>query len=235
MINTVSNAALPVIEWAGDVVSWPVRAVGDIITGIRELSTIKSKNDELTLELLETRKKQNEYDIAIAENQILRQQLDIIKSFDQGAIYAKISYDNTAFHSSYFFINKGENQGIEKNMIVLSFEKQLLGVVLDVGANYAKVQGLNDVKSKIPVQFTGSEIYGFLVGNGTNQPEMEFISDTEFQPTSNLNITTKSIHGIMPDGIFVGTTINSKSVKVLKPNDVSNVMVLKFNDGDKYK
>ncbi len=234
-INKVSNSFIPIIDTASNIVSWPFRAIGNGIENFRELGNIRSKNDELTMLLLETNKKQNKYDIAIEENKLLKKQLDIIENMESRAIYANISYDNTAFHKSSFFINKGSKQGIKENMIVLSFDEKLLGIVSNVGTGYAKVRGLNDVKSKIPVRFAGSEIYGFLTGNGTDKPEIEFISDTEFQPTSGLKITTKSINGIIPNGIFVGITDSGNSVNVLPPRKVSDVIILEFNFGDGYK
>jgi len=111
----------------------------------------------------------------------------------------------------------------------------LVGIVSDVGENFAKVRSLTDTKSNIPVRIAGSEVYGFLQGNGSETPTMGFFSDPEFQATRGLKLITSGIRGVLPDGINVGEMTNHEDTKVISPKKISSVMVLKFNSKDKYK
>lgn len=235
IMNGLSHVVLPAAHWVGDVVSWPIRAIGDAAGGIRELSNLQAENEELRARLDDALRNKNECDVAISENQKLTRELDIVHDTPQKAVVAKVTYDNQAFHHSTFLINKGTTSGIDVGMVVVSFDGVLVGIVADAGANFAKVRALTDAKTNIAVRIIGSEVYGFLQGNGSKTPTMGFFSDPEFQPTSGLKLVTSSIRGVLPDGIIVGELINQSDVRVVPPTKVSTVMVLQFDDKDKYK
>jgi rod shape-determining protein MreC len=235
IMNGLAHVVLPAANWVGDLVSWPVRAVGGGIAGIRELASLRSANEELRARLDEALRNKHECDVAIAENQKLARELDVVSGLSQKAVVASVSYDNEAFHHNTFFINKGASDGIGQGMAAVSFDGALVGIVSDVGTGFAKVRALTDSKSNIPVRIAGSDVYGFLQGNGASDPTMGFFSDPGFQPTKGLKLITSSIRGVLPDGIMVGETTSSVDVSVLGADRVSNVMVLQFDDKDKYK
>lgn len=235
IMNALSHVVLPVANWVGDVVTWPVRAVGNVAVSIRELSTIRSENEELRVRLSDALRQQNEYEVALAENQKLTRELDIVRATPQKTIVAGITYNNEAFGHNTFMINKGVQSGVELGMAVVSFEGVLVGIVSDVGVGFAKVRSLTDTKSNIPVRFAGSEVYGFLQGNGSSAPTMGFFSDPKFQPTAGLKLITSSISGVLPDGILVGQMENSTDAQVLRPTRISDVMVLQFDGKNKYR
>ncbi|MDR0726892.1 MAG: hypothetical protein LBF37_02405, partial [Rickettsiales bacterium] len=122
LMNGLSHVVLPVANWVGDVVSWPIRAVSNGVSGIRELSNLRSENEELRAKLDNALRRSYECDIAISENQKLTRELDVVRASPQKAIVATVSYDNKAFHHNTFFINKGSSTGIEPGMAVVSFD-----------------------------------------------------------------------------------------------------------------
>ncbi len=235
IMNGLSHVVLPVAGWVGETVTWPIHAIGNAASSIRELSNLRTENEELKARLSEAVRQKTECDIAVSENQKLTQELDIVRETPQKSIVANITYNNEAFNHNTFFINKGESSGIEKDMAVVSFEGALVGIVSDVGENFAKVRSLTDTKSNIPVRIAGSEVYGFLQGNGSETPTMGFFSDPEFQATRGLKLITSGIRGVLPDGINVGEMTNHEDTKVISPKKISSVIVLKFNSKDKYK
>lgn len=235
IMNGLAKIVLPVAQWVGDGVTWPIHAIGRAASGIRELSTLRSENEELKVRLSDALRNKTECDIAISENQHLTQQLDIVKEIPQKSIISNITYNNEAFSHSTFFINKGSDAGVESGMVVISFEGSLVGIVSDVAENFAKVRSLTDSKSNIPVRIAGSEVYGFLQGNGSNTPTIGFFSDPEFQPTRGLKLITSGIRGVLPNGIPIGEMTSHKDVNVVLPSKISDVIVLKFNSKDKYK
>lgn len=235
LMNGLAHVVLPVANWVGDVITWPIRVIGDTAENIRELSNLRIENEELRVRLDEALKDKNTCDIAILENQKLSRELDVVQSRPQESVLADIIHDNSAFHHSTFFINKGIKQGIEKGMVVISTDGILVGIITDVAPSFSRVRALTDSNSSIPVRVAGSEVYGFMQGNGSSSPTMGFFSDPEFQPSSGVKLITSNISGVLPNGIMVGDMINETDVNVLKPKEISRVIVLKFDSQDEYK
>lgn len=235
LMNGLAHVILPVANWVGDVITWPIRVIGDTAENIRELSNLRMENEELRVRLDEALRDKNTCDIAILENQKLSRELDVVQSRPQESVLADIVHDNSAFHHSTFFINKGIKQGIEKGMVVISTDGILVGIITDVAPSFSRVRALTDSNSSIPVRVAGSEVYGFMQGNGSSSPTMGFFSDPEFQPSSGVKLVTSNISGVLPNGIMVGDMINETDVNVLKPKEISRVVVLKFDTQDEYK
>ncbi len=235
LMNGLAHIVLPVANWVGDVITWPIRVIGDTAENIRELSNLRIENEELRVRLDEALRDKNTCDIAILENQKLSRELDVVQSRPQESVLADIVHDNSAFHHSTFFINKGIKQGIEKGMVVISTDGILVGIITDVAPSFSRVRALTDSNSSIPVRVAGSEVYGFMQGNGSSSPTMGFFSDPEFQPSSGVKLVTSNISGVLPNGIMVGDMTNETDVNVLKPKEISRVVVLKFDTQDEYK
>lgn len=235
LIDGLAHIVLPVANWVGDVVTWPIRAVGAAIDNVRELSNLRTENEELRMRLDDALRNQNACEIAIAENKKLEHELDLIQSQPRGAIIADVTYDNTVFNRNNFLINKGVQHGLENGMVVISTDGMLVGIITDVAPYFARVRTLTDSDSNIAVRIAGSDIYGFLHGNGSDTPTIGFFSDTEFQPTPGLKLITSNISGMLPNGIYVGETANESDVTVMPSKKLSRVIVLQFDNSTEYK
>ncbi len=235
IMRLAGHVVVPVASVVGDVITWPIRAVGDLFVGIHEISTIRAENEELRARLDAALATKNACDVAIAENQKLARELDIIQSQPYDAVLADVQYDNSAFGHNTYLINRGAARGIEPGMVVTTPDGMLAGVVIDAGVNFARVRAVTDADTNIAVRVVGSEVYGFLKGDGTSTPSMGFFSDPEFQADAGVKLVTSNISGVLPAGIIVGTMKNDKDVDVISPKQLSRVMVLKFDAVDKYK
>jgi len=234
LMNGLAHIVLPVANWTGHVITWPIRIVGDGITWVHDIATLKSENEELRAKLDAALMNKNSCDIAIKENQKLEKELDIYHASPFDAVIADIKFDNSAFHHNTFFINKGKESGIKNGMVVVSMDNRLVGIVTDSANNFARVKSLSDSGTNIAVRISGSEIYGFLQGNGKTKASMGFFSDPQFTARKGLKLITSNISGILPSGIYIGDMIDDTYVNILKPNNISRVMVLKFNNKDSY-
>lgn len=235
LMNGLAHIVLPVASWVGDVITWPVRIIGETAQNIRELSNLRTENEELRVRLDEALKNKNECEIAILENQKLAHELDVVQSQPRNTVIADIIHDDSALHHSTFFVNKGIKQGIEKGMAVTSTDGILVGIVTDVAPGFSRVRALTDSNSNIPVRIAGSEVYGFMQGNGSSLPTMGFFSDPEFQPSRGVKLVTSNISGVLPNGIYVGDMENEKEVNVTSPKKISRVIILQFDTQDEYK
>jgi rod shape-determining protein MreC len=235
VMNAAAHIVVPAAGFVADGATWPIRIVGRAAANIRELSSLRGENAELRARLDAAQARSAECDILISENQKLAKELDMARDVPQKTIVAQVIHDNTAFHHSSFTISKGTESGIAPGMAVVSFQGFLVGIVSSAGQTFAKVRSLYDAKSNIPVRIAGSEIYGFLSGNGAAAPTIGFFNDPEFQNTKGLKLVSSGIRGTLPGGLPVGTTGKGSDVEVAPFSQSTEVMVLVFDDKTKYK
>ncbi len=235
IMTTTAHVILPVANTIGDIITWPIRAVAGAAQNIRELSNLRAENEELRVRLDEALAYKQQCDIAVLENQKLARELDIVQSQPRQAIVADVTYDNSAFHHSTFLISRGVADGVAPGQVVVSMDGQLAGIITDTAPRFSRVRGLTDTNTNIAVRIVGSEVYGFLQGNGSSDPTMGFFSDPEFQPARGIKLLTSNISGVLPNGIVVGKMKNETDVEVLHPSELSRVMVLQFDAPGEYK
>ena len=229
ILNGLAHVVLPVANWVGNVITWPIRAIGDAVDGVHELSTLRTENEELRVRLDQALANKTQCEIAIKENQKMARELDVVAAQPYKTIVADVMHDNTAFHHSVFIINRGTDNGVLKGMAVVSMDNKLAGIVIDAGGNFARVRALTDVDTNIAVRVVGSEVYGFMAGNGSAYPTIGFFSDPEFQPTNGIKIITSNISGVLPAGLLIGEIVDETDVKVKRLSELSRVIVQKFD------
>lgn len=235
IMNALSHVVVPVAQFTGDVVTWPIRAIGNLFIDIRELSQLREENEELRAKLDTALQNKDACDIAVLENKKLVNELDIANMRPQTTVMADVIHDNRAFNHNTLLINRGADKGIEPNMVVMSTDGMLVGVIIDVGVHFSRIRTLIDSDTNIPVRVAGSEVYGFLQGDGTVTPSKLSFSDPEFRTTPGIKLLTSNISGVIPNGIFVGTILDDNSVKIKSPKHLSRVIVMKFDTITEYK
>lgn len=229
LMNAMSHVVVPVAQFVGDVITWPIRVIGNTIDNVAELSNLRAENEELRARLDDALANKNACDIAITENQKLKRELGIVSSQPRKAIIADVIHDNKILGHNTYIINRGASDGVEPGMVVASTDMYLVGIIIDTAINFSRVRALTDADTNIAVRVVGSEVYGFMSGNGSGRPTMGFFSDPEFQPTNGIKLVTSNISGVLPVGLLVGEMIDELDVKIKNPSELSQVMVLKFD------
>ena len=229
IMNALGHVVVPVAQWVGDVVTWPFRVIGGTIENVAELSTLRAENNELRVRLDALSANQNACDVALAENKKLSRELNIIRTQPRDAIIADVIHDNSALGHNTYIINRGTRDGIEKGMVTATMDMKIAGIIIDVAGGFSRVRALTDSDTNIAVRIAGSEVYGFMTGNGSEYPTIGFFSDPEFQPSQGIKLVTSNISGILPAGLIVGELIDETDVQVVKTGHLSRVMVLKFD------
>lgn len=229
LMNALGHVVVPVAGWIGDIVTWPIRTIGATIDGIAEISSLRAENEELRARLDAALINKNACDVAIEENKKLGRELDLVNAQPRDTLIADIIHDNSALGHNTYIINRGITDGIDKGMVVVTTDMVLAGIVIDVSGHFSRVRALTDTDTNIAVRVVGSEVYGFMTGNGSSKPTMGFFSDPEFQASHGLKLITSNISGVLPSGLVVGEMIDDTYVNVVSPSRLSRVMVLKFD------
>lgn len=228
-MNATAHVVVPVAQWVGNIVTWPVRAVKDAANNVAEFATLRSENEELKARLNELMANQNKCKIALAENDRLNKLLDTVTAQPYDTVVADIIHDASAIGHNTYFINRGTNDGVDKGMVVTSPDMTLAGIIIDSADNMSRVRAITDADTNIAVRVAGSGVYGFLDGNGSANPTIGFFSNPEFQPSPGIILVTSNISGVLPAGLYVGEITEKNDVNVLSPKKLSQVFVLKFN------
>ncbi|WP_299669613.1 rod shape-determining protein MreC [uncultured Polaribacter sp.] len=182
----------------------------------------------------------------LEENRLLRKQLDQNKYFNffddstmvdstkylQKFTYisAKIINNNYARAFNFLTLNKGKNQGLEKEMAVIN-GKGVIGIIDNTSNNYARVQSILNRNSKLNARLKNSTYFGTLKWDGEDYSIVQ-LTDIPRQAPIKVGdtIETGGKSTIFPEGILIGTVINKNkqdavdnAIDVKLFNDMSNV------------
>ena len=174
----------------------------DMLKSIRKLKNenakLKKKNDRLTED--NSKLAQSKYELTR-----LRKLYALDSDYSQyKKIAAQVIGKNTGNWFNTFVINRGSKNGIKKDMNVIS-SGGLVGIVYDVGTNYAKVRSIIDDESGVSVSFANTSDSGIVSGslkliengtlNITGIPYNAKVSEGDMVVTS--RISDKFLPGIL--------------------------------------
>ena len=188
--SVVNYTVVPLQNGVNHIGSW-FNTKTDLLKSIRKLKNenakLKKKNDELTEE--NSLLAQNKYELTRLRN---------LYSLDKDySSYKKIGAQVIAKDSSNWFniftINRGSDDGVKKNMNVIS-DGGLVGIIYDVGKNFAKVRSIIDDESSVSVSFTSSSDTGIVSG------------DLKLMDDGVMNVTGISVDAKVSEGDMVATS-----------------------------
>lgn len=139
---------------------------------------------------------------------------------------AKIINNNYSKQFNFLTINKGKNQGINKEMAVIN-SRGIIGITDNTSGNYARVQSILNRNSKINARLKNSNYFGTLGWDAKDYNVVQ-LSDIPRQAPLKVGdtIETGGKSTIFPEGILIGTIS-----KINKGNTADNkVDITLFND-----
>ncbi|MDV4149983.1 rod shape-determining protein MreC [Clostridium sp. AL.422] len=203
-----------------------VYTINDKIKGsldfLLNFSKVKDENEELTKENVELKNKLLEYDKLKEENDRLREVLNFKNSKSNYDYIGTeiIGYSGESFSQGYI-IDKGENDGLKKDMVVIS-DKGLVGQVTSTGSNWAIVESLLNENIAVSVMVNSTrETSGILKGYVTRTND-GLTKVTNLPLDSEIKegdvIVTSGLGQIYPKEIRIGEVISIETdeIKVMK-------------------
>lgn len=184
----------------------------DYFNSVKKLT---KKNKELESQVNEL----TEENSLLAQNKYELERLRDLYQLDQDySSYEKIAANVIGKDSGNWFdiftINKGSKDGIKKDMNVIS-GGGLVGIVTDVGKDYAKVRAIIDDESSVSVSFANTSDTGIVSG------DLKLMDDGVMNVTEVLKdakvtegdmVVTSKISDKFVPGILVGYVTNIKLV-----------------------
>ena len=240
-VTSINNSILTPLRTGVGYVLIPfqsgVNAIGtSLYNHIRDFSTMQeaqAENEELKGRVAELTEENNRLQAEQYELERLRE----LYALDQGYMqYEKVAARVIAKDSGNWFqifrINKGSNDGIKENMNVIA-GGGLVGIVTDVGANYATVRSIIDDASRVSCMSMRSGDNCIVSGDLTLFQEGLLGLDhvkKEADIQEGDKIVTSNISDVFLPGILVGyaTELTTDSNNVTKSGQI--VPVAEFDN-----
>lgn len=217
-----------------------LNSIGDAVGSVFTIGSIKEENKNLkqrvsTLESENLLLKEYEY-----QNLRLRELLNFKDTV--GRSYETVSASVVALNPSNtdktVTINRGENDGVRKNMAVVT-SLGLVGHVINVSGNSAEVMLIVDKNSAVGGLVQVTRTPGIIEGEGNNSGYLKMTHISKEAPVREKQVVVSSgLGGVFPKGLPVGRTtkieIESNGLEkyaVIRPfvdfNRLEEVMVIK--------
>ena len=175
------------------------------INAFSNINELEKENEELKIQLELKNQEINRLQQLERENEKLSELLDASSRYGQySTITSNIIARDPGNWYENFTIDKGSNDGIEKNMVVLAFGG-LVGKVEEVGPNYAKVSSIINGTYSVSSKTLRTDDEGFVKGDISNKGilKMDYI-DKDAEIKEGDEIVTSHLSEIYPAGITVG-------------------------------
>jgi|TARA_B110000438_G_scaffold278251_1_gene301618 rod shape-determining protein MreC len=168
------------------------------------------------------------------ENNQLRRLIEEQVESSFSFVSSRVIIDKQSPYLNSFIINVGSNKSIKNGMAVLHGEN-FIGRTVDVNFFSSRVLLVSDLNSRIPIISEPSATHAILIGQGTNQPYLEYIPENHRLKNGD-KVYTSGKEGIFATGLPIGEIkIEKKKIKVLLFSDLNqitfiNVKIDKLNN-----
>ncbi len=212
--NGTNRKVTLIEELFSNLISLPQKLIVDLKKNIEEDNTyfaniedLKNENDELKSEIKEIKEKLLDYENLKAENNILREHLNISSLYpDYSVIIADIIMSTNNNWEYTYTINCGSKDGIKPNMAVIS-ESGLVGYVESVSDNTSKVISILDAGNSVSARVTRTR--DTVISKGSlalaKDRQMRIINiPLGVSLIEGDKIETSGLGGIYPKGLLIG-------------------------------
>ncbi len=179
---------------------------------IFEYETLLAENQALKAQLAEIEDEARDAYATKQENERLRAALELIDANeDYKLVDAYIISTSSADWSSTFTINRGTNVGIEAGMCAITAYGELVGLVSEVGVNYAVVKSVLDSSLEISATIAASGHNGMVQGGYASGLEgllrMNYLPSSATIRNYDQVVTTGST--VYPRNLIVGHVVDA--------------------------
>ena len=177
-----------------------------------EYESLKAENEALKAELAGIQDEARRADSISRENDRLREILDmkeVHEDYELADGYI-ISWSTTEW-SSTFTINRGANVGIEEGMCAITANGELVGLVNEVGPNYAVIKSVLDSSLEISATIASSGHSGMVQGGYSTGLEgllrMNYLPSSATIRNNDQVVTTGST--VYPRDLVIGHVVDA--------------------------
>jgi rod shape-determining protein MreC len=180
---------------------------GNIINPVLNIWRLDKTNKELQLENQELRRKFIDASLSQKELKDLNDMRDALNYAEKEG-YDFLTCDVVAKDPgtwfNMFIINKGMDDGVHAEQAVIN-GSGLIGIVYEVGKDWAKVVAIIDNKSSVSFKLLDDKEFAIgIVEGGTERGLSGYLFDPKAEVSTGQEIVTSGL-GIYPEGLLIGT------------------------------
>ncbi len=205
-LNTVAGYVfIPMQKGINAIGDWIIRGADDL----KSLRDVMQQNKELQAEVDRLTQELSTIKLEQYELDRLRELEGLDKKYsDYKKVGARVIGSDGGNWFNTFLIDKGEKDGIEKDMNVIA-GSGLVGIVIDTGPNYAKVRSVIDDESNVSGMVLSTADRCIVKGNLITMKEKQVIEFSDLQCEEGAvgagdQIVTSHISDKYLEGILIG-------------------------------
>ncbi len=203
-LEQARSSALSVFAPVGDAATSLFKPVGNFWHGAFSYDDLQRQNDDLRAQIDDLQGQVTAGEVAKRSNQELLAQAKLPFVGDLQTVRARVTSGAVANFDDTIEIGKGANDGIKKDMPVVT-GTGLVGSVVQVSDTHAVVRLVTDTSFQVGVNALGSAFNGVARGQGTDN-QLKATMDVTAQVTPGQILVTRAIPGgRFPSDLPVGT------------------------------
>lgn len=188
--------------------------VGGFFGFVGDMKDMQEENLELKEEISALSAKLRDAEGYGQENERLRQLLELKSNQPEyDMVGCEVIAKEPGNWFNYFTIDKGTNDGIQKNDTVVS-GAGLVGHITEVGANWARVQGIIDSESSVGAKINRTQDFAIADGDlalaDSGQCKLSYVTQNSSLVLGDA-VVTSGLGGVYPEGLLIGTVSEIKS------------------------
>lgn len=174
--------------------------------------SLEAENAEMQKQILDMQEDIRDAEQLQRENEWLRALLELSSEHEDYKFLTAyiISWDSSDYKSA-FTIGKGTNAGIEEGMCAVTENGQVVGLVTDVGVNWATITTIMDSSLEISASIASSGYTGVVQGtylaDGSEILRMNYLLTDAIVKNNDQVVTTGST--LYPRGLLLGYITNA--------------------------
>lgn len=205
-LNTIAGYVfVPMQNGINKVGDWIVNRADDVAS----LRNVQQKNKELQAQVDKLTQELNTIKLEQYELDNLRELMELDQKYPSyEKVAARVIGNDGGNWFSTFLIDKGEKDGIEKDMNVIA-GSGLVGIVIDTGPNYAKVRSIIDDASNVSGMALSTADRCIVNGNLVSMNDEQVIGFTDLKCEDDAvktgeQLVTSHISDKYLEGILIG-------------------------------
>jgi rod shape-determining protein MreC len=222
----VSDTASPAL----DVLSRPLGALGQLMDRARDFVAVYQNNARLAEENEKLLRWQQAAFRLASENARLRELLKLTPEPATTFITARVIANSGGAYVRSLMIHAGSENGVERGQAAMTGEG-LVGRVLEVGRQAARVLLVTDLNSRVPVIVEEPQQRALLTGDNSERPCLRYLNAGAEIKVGD-RVVTSGQGGVFPPGLPVGVvaSLDGEAPRVEPYVEMSRVEYLRIVD-----